>query len=363
MQLFTTALYTYQNALRKKNTSRHFLLNQLFNNSFFNSLKKPLTILSAALLLISISGCLPEVSFTATPLASDPENASTLSWNVRANTQVPVSEIERIIIEPDIGEVDFSGSEIVTPEETTVYTLTAVAVDQNGLYWTQSQNTTVYIGPLVGDLTFNDPNLAACVADAGFTYVEQIKFLNCVSRGIVDLTGIEALTHLNILNIDINEISDLTPLSTLTKLHTLNIGANQISDLTPLANISTLDVLSIYGNQITDLTPLAVITGLTALTINNNQISDLSPIVDLPALNILSMSGNLVEDISVLSTLTSLLVLDASFNQINSGILELRSLTNANLIRLDGNPDGSCLEYLQLLAALQVVTFTSCTFP
>lgn len=317
----------------------------------------------AAFLLILLSGCLPEVTFTATPLTSDPENASTLTWNVRANTQVPVSDIERIIIEPDIGEVAASGSLVVSPSETTVYTLTAMAVDENGLNWTQSQHATVYIGPLVENLEFSDPNLAACVQDADLTYVEQVKFLNCVSRDIVDLTGIEALTDLNILNIDFNGISDLNPLATLPKLHTLNIGANQISDLTPLTNIATLDVLSVYGNQISDLTPLAVMTGLSALTINNNQITDLSPIVDLPALNILSMSGNFVEDISVLSTLTSLLVLDASFNQINSGILQLRSLTNANLIRLDGNPDGSCLEYLQLLAALQVVTFTSCRFP
>ena len=313
--------------------------------------------------LLTLAGCLPDVTFTATPSEEDPENTSTLAWQVRPNQQVNVAEIVSVTLEPGFGEVELSGSEIVSPGETTEYMLVARARDQNGLIWTQEQTVTVYVGPLLENLVFTDDNLAACVEETGAVYIEEIQFLNCVDRNISDLSGMEHLTHLNILNIDNNEISDLSPLAHLPALHTLNIGANTIEDLTPVASMTALTALSIYNNMLTDLSPLADLDQLNALTFHNNQVVDLTPISNLPNITILSLSGNLVEDISPIANLTSLLVLDASFNALNSGVETLSTLENANLIRLDGNPDVSCLTYLQLLATLQVVTFTACDFP
>ena len=57
------------------------------------------------------------MSFAVNPVEVSPGEEATLSWDVaNANT---------IIIEPEIGDVSASGSLIVTPKESTIYTLTA----------------------------------------------------------------------------------------------------------------------------------------------------------------------------------------------------------------------------------------------
>ena len=59
--------------------------------------------------------------FEANPAASEPGEGSTLAWRVSG-----VSLADRVAIEPGIGAVAREGRVAVLPEETTVYTLTAI---------------------------------------------------------------------------------------------------------------------------------------------------------------------------------------------------------------------------------------------
>jgi RHS repeat-associated protein len=66
---------------------------------------------------VTVTYPLPTVSLSADPEIILPGGSSTLSWDS--------SNAESCVIEPDIGSVDLSGSVVISPEETTTYTLTA----------------------------------------------------------------------------------------------------------------------------------------------------------------------------------------------------------------------------------------------
>ncbi|MDE0014275.1 MAG: leucine-rich repeat domain-containing protein [Candidatus Poribacteria bacterium] len=131
----------------------------------------------------------------------------------------------------------------------------------------------------------------------------QLHLTNLIAtdKGIVDLTGLELATDLQVLGLGRNKIHDLSPLSGLTKLSFLDLGGNEISDLSPLARLVNLDLLRLGGNQITDVSPLAGLVNLKVLSLSYNQIVDLSPLAGLPNLENLEIQGN--EDNKVLSTL------------------------------------------------------------
>jgi hypothetical protein len=76
------------------------------------------------------------IQFTANPMQVVKGDSSTLSWNVE--------EAESVEITPGIGKVDASGSRPVTPDDTTVYTLTAT-----NRFGTTSVQTTVTVVPRV----------------------------------------------------------------------------------------------------------------------------------------------------------------------------------------------------------------------
>ncbi len=121
------------------------------------------------------------------------------------------------------------------------------------------------------------------------------------NKGIVNLTGLELATDLQVLGLGRNKIHDLSPLSGLTGLGYLVLDDNQISDLSPLAGLVNLEVLRLGSNQITDVSPLAGLVNLKVLSLRFNQISDLSPLAGLPNLENLRIQGN--SDKKALSTL------------------------------------------------------------
>ncbi len=131
----------------------------------------------------------------------------------------------------------------------------------------------------------------------------QLHLTNLEARGkgIVDLTGLELATDLQVLGLGRNKIHDLSPLSGLTGLVYLVLEENQISDLSPLAGLVNLDLLRLGSNEITEVSPLAGLVNLKVLSLSYNQIVDLSPLAGLPNLENLEIQGN--EDKKVLSTL------------------------------------------------------------
>ncbi|MDE0682999.1 MAG: leucine-rich repeat domain-containing protein [Candidatus Poribacteria bacterium] len=130
---------------------------------------------------------------------------------------------------------------------------------------------------------------------------EHLSNLEARNKGIVDLTGLEHATDLQVLGLGRNKIHDLSPLSGLTGLGYLVLDVNQISDISPLAGLVNLDVLRLGSNQITDVSPLAGLVNLRVLSLSFNQIVDLSPLAGLPNLENLEIRGNV--DKKVLSTL------------------------------------------------------------
>ena len=129
---------------------------------------------------------------------------------------------------------------------------------------------------------------------------EHLTVLQAINKGIVDLTGLEHATDLQVLGLPRNNISDLSPLSGLTGLVWLNLGTNRISDLSPLAGLVNLELLGLSDNQIRDVSPLAGLINLKNLSLVNNQISDISPLVGLINLENFEIQNN---EKGVLSTL------------------------------------------------------------
>lgn len=136
-----------------------------------------------------------------------------------------------------------------------------------------------------------DPNLRKAVreklgipADRPLTsaYVQlHLTELIATDKGIVDLTGLEHATDLQVLGLGRNKIRDLSPLSGLTGLGYLVLDNNQISDISPLSGLTRVEELKLEHNQITDVSPLAGLVNLKRLNISNNPIADLSPLVGL----------------------------------------------------------------------------------
>ena len=130
--------------------------------------------------------------------------------------------------------------------------------------------------------------------------LQRLTTLDVRHKGIVDLTGLEHATDLQVLVLIGNKIQDISPLSGLTELSFLDLGENQISDLRPLAALTHLETLHIWQNHIEDISPLTGLVNLKKLLIENNDIRDFSPIDGLTHLEVLHKHGNfrVCDDIS-----------------------------------------------------------------
>ena len=134
-------------------------------------------------------------------------------------------------------------------------------------------------------------------------YVQlHLTNLEATNKGIVDLTGLEYATDLQVLALRRNEIHDISPLSDLTGLVFLDLASNQISDLRPLAGLTRVEELKLGGNQITDVSPLAGLVNLKRLNISNNPIADISPLMgleNLEDLRIRNLDGDVFSTIPI----------------------------------------------------------------
>ena len=135
---------------------------------------------------------------------------------------------------------------------------------------------------------------------------EHLSNLEARNKGIVDLTGLELATDLQVLGLVRNKIRDLSPLSGLTGLGYLVLDDNQISDISPLSGLVNLDVLSLANNPIKDISPLSGLVNLEVLSLANNPIKDISPLSGLVNLKRLKLRNNPIEDLSPLLGLENL---------------------------------------------------------
>jgi Leucine-rich repeat (LRR) protein len=209
----------------------------------------------------------------------------------------------------------------------------------------------------ITDIEFASEGLESCITNTGYTYPEEIQILECVSKGIIDLSGMEHFTNLRRLVLNYNNISDLTPLLGLD-LSELLLRDNFVTDLTQLSGFSSLFRLDLGDNSITNVSPLGALTNLMDLTLSDNSITQVAPLGQLTNLSNLALYGNNIVDVTALSSLTSLTHLYLQNNWITTGVTELVTLINASVIHLFGNNDIPCadLDVLDAVLGAGVVT-------
>ena len=218
----------------------------------------------------------------------------------------------------------------------------AQIVDLTGLEWAT--------GLQVLQLEAN--NISDVSPLAGLTGLADLSLWN---NSVSDLSALAKLTELERLALNYNNISDISPLGGLTRLEQLHLSHNNISDISPLAGLTRLELLSLQFNRISGISPLARLTGLKWLYLGRSDISDISPLARLTGLIQLFLFQANISDISALAGLTGLLDLSLSDNSI-SDISALAGLTGLADLGLSSNDisDISPLARLTELAELRL---------
>ena len=165
--------------------------------------------------------------------------------------------------------------------------------------------------------------------------MQGFDFLDAHGRDIMDITGLEVATNLEVLHLSKNPITDLRPLSNLASLEKLHLWSVSPStptlDIHPLATLINLEVLSLWRTKISaDISPLARLKKLQDLDLSGNAIEDIRPLAGLMQLHTLSVEGNLIKDLTPLAG-KELRALNASHNPITdirplAGLLHLEAL-------------------------------------
>lgn len=247
-------------------------------------------------------------------------------------------------------------------------------------------------------LSFPDPALDAAVRAAigkpsGAIVqadIQNTTALYLAGEDIVDLSGLECWSHLEILDLNDTPLGEapatypnaLSALAELTALRALYLGCTAVSDLDLLAehpalerlslaryescqsgsvdlsalgSISALRWLDISGLELSSLLPAGSLTALEFLAASNNSITSVTPLSSLRNLKGLVLDGNQVSDIGVLSDLTLLQELDLTENEITSmnalaPLTSLRTLSLGNN-QLENLPDLSTLGSLSFFDA------------
>lgn len=145
-------------------------------------------------------------------------------------------------------------------------------------------------------VTILDPNLRAAIEKAldkapgspiSVTEMESLTELRAPNTNITDLTGLEAAT--NLLRLELGE--------RYVAVEGRYINSNAISNLSPLSGLTALTLLDLEGNNISDISALSGLTNLIVLYLGNNSISNISALSGLRNLVVLGLWNNLISDI------------------------------------------------------------------
>lgn len=95
-----------------------------------------------------------------------------------------------------------------------------------------------------------------------------------------DLSGIAALTNLQILVIVFQQLESVAELQALTNLKSLFMYNNCIRSLNGIENLTALEQLYVQGNQVNSLRPIENLTRLKELYVNDNRLSSLEGLTE-----------------------------------------------------------------------------------
>ncbi len=217
-------------------------------------------------------------------------------------------------------------------------------------------------------IIFPDDNLAACVNESGFSWIDEVASLTCSEKNIENISGVEQLTNLENLDLSYNNISEISALANLTYLSKLKLYANNINDIGPLANLVNLTVLNLHQNPINDVSSLANLTNLTFLDLGTQpdphrgggRISDIGSLINLTHLSYLNLKYSSISDLQVLANLTNLEVLDLSYCHYVGDISPLANLKNITILNLKENIKLSDIRALSSLTSLAELDLSYC---
>lgn len=188
------------------------------------------------------------------------------------------------------------------------------------------------------DLTFADNNLTSCVQEIiskkQWRSLEQITSVECHSKKITSLVGIEQLVKLQKLSLYNNNLTQ-AELGNLPELRHLNLAKNQISQI-KLIKLPALAELYLFGNHLEKF-HLQQLPALKLLKINDNRILTFT-YQDLPAVEKIYMFNNLMEHVDIYH-LPAMTYMDARQNPMPDPLYEEMDKMKGVTYLHDGNAE------------------------
>jgi len=152
-----------------------------------------------------------------------------------------------------------------------------------------------------------DAALKTCVQQQTATllvkYAGQVSTLDCSTKGIKSIKGLEAFPGLQTLHLFNNDVTDISPITDLSALNILDLGNNPIGSHLPLTNLVNLKALGLSNSQLNKLAPLAKLSAMEILILSANNLSSFAELKDMSILDDLNAANNNLVDISGLFSL------------------------------------------------------------
>jgi internalin A len=164
--------------------------------------------------------------------------------------------------------------------------------------------------------------------------LKKVFILQAKDKGIVDLTGLELCTNLQLLDLAKNQVTNVAPLAGLENLQSLDLSKNAISDMAPLAGLAKLQYLDLSHNQIAALPNLDALVKISFLDLSGNQLTDIAAIGNLKSLVSLHLAANQIADATPVGNLTGLSLLKLSDNPIEN-IAPLGNLNRIGMLLIE----------------------------
>ena len=101
-----------------------------------------------------------------------------------------------------------------------------------------------------------------------------------MSFELTDLSGIRALTNLEILVVIFQQLESVAELQTLTKLKSLFLYNNRIRSLQGIEKLSAMEQLYVQSNRVDNLRPVEKLTNLKELYVNDNPLTSLEGLTE-----------------------------------------------------------------------------------
>ena len=233
---------------------------------------KPFTLLFLSLL---ITACKPTGDFTALHQATGSTEGTTLTWEIAKAGSAPITSVS---ITPDVGDVTFAGSTDVMPTETTIYTLTAIAHNENGTEYVTTLEVTVYVNFPIADIPFTDPILRDCMSRYNKDFAHEITTVAC--GGLID---------------PYNNVTSLEGMEYLSNTESVSIYFSSVEDLAPIGYLPFLSSITLFDSNIVSVAPLTILPNLKKLSVTNSSLVSITPLLELaPQLDSVFLIQNIV---------------------------------------------------------------------